>query len=72
VKLSLVVPIYNEASHLDQFLTQIDALSLDADKELVFVDDCSKDNSWEILQQFKFKSKVIIERQPKNQAKALL
>ena len=69
MKLSLVVPIYNEASHLDQFLTQIDGLSLDADKELVFVDDCSKDNSWEILQQFKFKSKVIIERQPKNQGK---
>lgn len=69
MKISLIVPIYNEASHLDQFLTQIDALSLDADKELVFVDDCSKDNSWDILQQFEFKSKVIIERQPKNQGK---
>jgi glycosyltransferase involved in cell wall biosynthesis len=69
MKLSLIIPIYNESSHLEQFLTQLDALALAADKELVFVDDCSKDNSFEILSGFKFKSKVIIEKQPKNQGK---
>ena len=69
VKLSLVVPIYNEAGHLEQFLAQLDSLELAAEKELVFVDDCSKDNSWAILCGFKFKSKVILERQPHNQGK---
>lgn len=69
MKVSLIIPIYNEAGHLQQFLESIDALSLDAEKELVFVDDCSKDNSWDILNQFKFKSPVIIQRQPHNQGK---
>lgn len=69
MKLSLVVPIYNESAHLEQFLTQLDSLELTAEKELVFVDDCSKDSSWEILNNFKFKSKVIIQRQPENRGK---
>ena len=69
MKVSLVVPIYNESGHLEQFLTQLDSLELAAEKELVFVDDCSKDRSWELLSNFKFKSKVILERQPHNQGK---
>ncbi len=69
MKLSLVVPIYNEAGHLSEFLTQIDALSLPVVKELVFIDDCSRDNSWEILKSHPFKSSLIIERQSHNQGK---
>ena len=69
MKLSLIIPIYNEAGHLEQFLTQLDALKLDAEKELVFVDDCSKDTSWEILNKFPFKTSVIIQKQPVNMGK---
>lgn len=69
MKISLIVPIYNESSHLEQFLTQLDSLHLEAEKELVFVDDCSKDNSWEILINFSFKSSVIIQKQPENRGK---
>jgi len=69
VKVSLVVPIYNESGHLEQFLTELDSLELAAEKELVFVDDCSKDRSWDVLSTFKFKSNVILERQPHNQGK---
>jgi glycosyltransferase involved in cell wall biosynthesis len=69
VKLSLVIPIYNEANHLESFLTQLDGLSLSAEKELVFIDDCSKDQSWAILNRFQFKSKVIIQKQLENGGK---
>jgi glycosyltransferase involved in cell wall biosynthesis len=69
MKISLIIPIYNESSHLEQFLAQVDTLVLNCDKELVFIDDCSKDNSFEILSKFKFHSKVIIQKQPKNQGK---
>ncbi|MEI6834523.1 MAG: glycosyltransferase, partial [bacterium] len=69
MKVSLVVPVYNEASHLAEFLEQLDNLTLSAEKELVFIDDCSKDNSWQILKSFTFKSKVVIEQQPRNQGK---
>lgn len=66
MKLSLVVPIYNEAGHLQSFLEQLDSIELGLEKELVFVDDCSTDNSWSILNGFSFKTKVIIDRQPQN------
>lgn len=69
MKVSLIVPIYNEASHLAQFLSDIDKLDIKGEKEIVFVDDCSKDSSWDILTGFKFESKVIMERQSINQGK---
>jgi glycosyltransferase involved in cell wall biosynthesis len=67
--ISLVIPIYNEAGHLEQFLQQIDKLELNQPKELVFIDDCSKDASWQILNDFNFSSKVIKHRQESNQGK---
>lgn len=67
--ISLVIPIYNEAGHLRDFLEKVDALELPCEKELVFVNDASKDNSFEILSEFKFKSKHKILNQEKNQGK---
>lgn len=48
-KLSIVIPIYNEAEHLEEILRQIDAVEIDMDKELILVDDCSTDGTREIL-----------------------
>ena len=56
--ISLVIPIYNEARHLERFLKVIDDLELPCAKELVFVDDCSKDGSADIVRNYKFRSKV--------------
>ena len=66
---SLVIPIYNEETHLQEFLTRIDALKLPIEKELVFIDDCSKDSSFQILSQFSFQSKYKILQQERNQGK---
>lgn len=68
-KISLVIPVYNEAEHLQRFLEKIDALQLPAPKELVFVDDCSKDGSAELVEAFKFKSEWQLLRQERNQGK---
>jgi glycosyltransferase involved in cell wall biosynthesis len=68
-KVSLVIPIYNEANHLEAFLKVVDSLDLGVSKELVFIDDGSKDVSLLILQQFQFKSDVQIIAQDKNQGK---
>ncbi|TGN18316.1 glycosyltransferase family 2 protein [Leptospira idonii] len=68
-KISLIIPIYNESGHLQEFLEKIDALVLPVKKELVLIDDCSKDNSREILSAFKFRSEHQILLQEINQGK---
>jgi glycosyltransferase involved in cell wall biosynthesis len=47
VKLSLVIPVYNELPTLREIVSRIAAV--DVDKELVFVDDMSTDGSRELL-----------------------
>lgn len=69
MKVSLVIPIYNEANHILDFLRQIDALDLEVPKELIIVDDKSTDGTLEILVQYSFKSEVIIVKQSVNQGK---
>jgi len=68
-KVSLIIPIYNEEGHLLEFLEKVDVLELPVPKELVFVDDASKDKSAEILKSFKFKSDCKIFVQEQNQGK---
>ncbi len=68
-KVSLIIPIYNESSHLQQFLEVIDELQLQIDKELVIIDDCSTDNSWEIINNFDFSSSVVLDQQDMNRGK---
>lgn len=67
--LSIVIPVYNEAGHLEQFLKWIDGFEFPLEKELVIVDDCSRDNSFEILNSFKFSSRTRIIRHEVNRGK---
>lgn len=53
-RLSLIIPIYNEAGHLQRFLQMVDAFDPGIATELVLVDDCSSDGSTEILSAFPF------------------
>ena len=69
MKVSLIIPIYNEAMHLADFLTKVDKLTLPLEKELVLVDDCSTDGSRDLLTQFPFRSDVQILLQERNQGK---
>lgn len=69
MKISLIIPIYNEETHLENFLTMIDSMDFGAPKELVLIDDCSKDRSFEILNTFPFKSEKQILRNPANSGK---
>ncbi|MGK7910443.1 MAG: glycosyltransferase family 2 protein [Synechococcus sp.] len=70
MKISIVIPVYNEAAHLTQFLARIDILSFSVDKELIFINDCSTDSSGDVLEGYTFKSKeVIVIHQPENLGK---
>jgi len=68
-KVSLIIPVYNESSHLQRFLEMIDALQVPIEKELVIVDDCSQDASRDILRNYSFKSSVVLICKETNQGK---
>ncbi|NJP08987.1 MAG: glycosyltransferase family 2 protein [Leptolyngbyaceae cyanobacterium RU_5_1] len=69
MKISLIIPVYNEEANLHQFLSIIDSLEFSIEKELIIIDDCSIDASNHILNEFPFRSAVVILRQPVNQGK---
>jgi polyisoprenyl-phosphate glycosyltransferase len=57
MELSIVIPVYNSFSILNELVNQIDQ-SLDLSFELILVNDCSPDNSWakisQLSDEFKF------------------
>lgn len=54
-KLSIIVPVYNELNTLETILRRIKEVELDLEKEIIMVDDYSKDGSRELLEQIKKK-----------------
>lgn len=67
--LSLIIPVYNEALHLDVWCQRLLARDFGVPVEHVFVDDCSKDGSYEILQRYAGDPRVRLFRQEQNQGK---
>jgi glycosyltransferase involved in cell wall biosynthesis len=52
MKLSILMPVYNERTVVERCLSQVLAAPLPErmDREIVMVDDCSTDGTWDILQ----------------------
>jgi SAM-dependent methyltransferase len=48
-RLSVLMPIYNEARTLRQIVSRVLAVRLNMEIELICVDDCSTDESWNVL-----------------------
>jgi glycosyltransferase involved in cell wall biosynthesis len=66
--LSVVMPIYNEVATLEQIVIKVLAQPLVA--ELVAVDDCSDDGSWELLEKLQAKySRLVAIRHQMNRGK---
>jgi glycosyltransferase involved in cell wall biosynthesis len=68
VKLSVLIPIYNERETIEQVVRQVRAVPIEV--EIICVDDCSSDGTREILQ--RLLDEGLIDQlvlQPKNQGK---
>jgi glycosyltransferase involved in cell wall biosynthesis len=51
-KLSIVIPVYNERATIHKIVEAVESVPLDGlEKEIIIVDDCSRDGTAEILRQ---------------------
>ena len=50
MKLSVIIPVYNEELTIDEVIDKVRAVELPMDKEVIVVDDGSTDSTAEILE----------------------
>ena len=53
MKLSVVIPVYNEAATVEQLVKKVAEVDAGVDKEIILVDDCSTDGTRDILRSIK-------------------
>lgn len=70
MKLSIVIPVYNEQSHLLDVFKYISAVQFPCPVEYVLIDDASKDDSWKVMESIRDSyPNVVIAKQPHNMGK---
>jgi glycosyltransferase involved in cell wall biosynthesis len=67
VKLSVIIPIYNERDSLAELLARVRAVDLE--KEIICVDDCSTDGTREILAEEARQGDLVVVEHDRNQGK---
>jgi glycosyltransferase involved in cell wall biosynthesis len=65
VKLSVLIPVYNERETIEEILSVV--LAVPVDKEVIVVDDCSSDGTSAVLETWA--DRVILLRHPVNRGK---
>jgi glycosyltransferase involved in cell wall biosynthesis len=67
MKLSIVIPVYNEKNTIGEVLRRV--RSVDLPKEVIIVDDCSTDGTREFLQGLPSSDDLTVVLQPRNAGK---
>ena len=67
MKVSIIIPVYNEAKTVEEAIRRVEALDLD--KEIIAVDDGSTDDSLEILSKLTNESRIKLLKHDKNSGK---
>ena len=65
--ISLVIPCYNESLSIPTLFRKAKYITSNYDIEIIFVDNGSKDKTWEIMQDFNLKNKIKFIRLKNNQ-----
>ncbi len=72
MKLSILIPVYNEEETLNALIKRVEEVDIgDLDKEIIIVNDCSKDKSGEILKAYEKKHKVYTHEVNKGKGAAI-
>lgn len=72
MKLTIVIPVYNEMKTIEELLKVVSSVALPSEiteREIVIVDDCSKDGTWQVLQALKEKFPIQLFHHDVNQGK---
>jgi len=67
MKLSIVIPVYNEAETICEVIKRVEAVN--GDKEVIIVDDGSTDGTRTLLEKYEEKEDFKVIYQPKNKGK---
>ena len=68
MKLTIIIPVFNEKKTILKLLALVEKQKF-IDKQIIIVDDCSNDNSFELINEFKFLSEYKILKHQKNYGK---
>ena len=49
-KISLIIPVFNEYNEIENFFNELKSCNFNLINEIIFIDDCSTDNSYEFLE----------------------
>ena len=72
MKVSIIIPVFNEKNTILEILRKIDNQKLkDIEKEIIIVDDCSTDGTRDILNKLERKYKIIYHEKNKGKGGAL-
>lgn len=69
MRISIVIPCYNEITTIEQIVRKVSAVELEQEKELIIVDDGSKDGTREYLSQLDGKDGIKVIMHPTNRGK---
>ena len=69
MKLSVLMPVFNEEATLEAVLNRVLAVDFPVEMELVVVDDASTDGTAKILEQFRHHPRLTLRTHPVNQGK---
>lgn len=62
MKLSIVIPVYNEESTISKIVDAVKSVPLELDKEIILVNDCSRDRTGEAIDKLKLADPALIIR----------
>jgi len=68
MKLSVIIPVYNEKNTVNKIIQQVQDVELEMEKEIILIDDGSTDGTREILQNLEYPN-VKVKFHEKNQGK---
>ena len=67
MKLSIVIPVYNESATICEVIKRVDAVT--GEKEVIIVDDCSTDGTRLLLEKYEKREGFEVIYQTKNRGK---